>query len=119
MRSKVRAYSHQGHGPRADQQAGYISASPLPPPHLRRAAGPYIRGKLGNLAVIQRMTASQCSADDDRPQARLPQRAVSGHSSGSDRIGRALVKPTFKARALTFLPVSQSLGETSEKGASV
>ena len=24
MRSKVRAYSHQGHGPHADQQAGYI-----------------------------------------------------------------------------------------------
>src|ERR1041385_6523783 len=47
MRSKVRAYSHQGHGPRADQQAGYISASPIPPPHLRRAAGPYIRGKTG------------------------------------------------------------------------
>jgi len=23
----VRAYSHQGHGPRADQQAGYISAT--------------------------------------------------------------------------------------------
>ena len=42
MRSKVRAYSHQGHGPRADQQAGYISASPIPPPHLRRAAGSLI-----------------------------------------------------------------------------
>src|SRR5262249_22779542 len=27
MRSKVRAYSHQGHGPRAEQQAGYISAT--------------------------------------------------------------------------------------------
>src|SRR5215472_8714727 len=27
MRSKVRAYSHHGHGPRADQQAGYISAT--------------------------------------------------------------------------------------------
>jgi NADPH2:quinone reductase len=27
VRSKVRAYSHQGHGPRADQQAGYISAT--------------------------------------------------------------------------------------------
>src|SRR6516165_8077213 len=27
MRSKVRAYSHQGHGPRADRQAGYISAT--------------------------------------------------------------------------------------------
>src|SRR6201987_4140169 len=27
MRSTVRAYSHQGHGPRADQQAGYISAT--------------------------------------------------------------------------------------------
>src|SRR5215472_17465747 len=27
MRSKVRAYSHQGHGPRADHQAGYISAT--------------------------------------------------------------------------------------------
>src|SRR4029077_13222934 len=27
MRSKGRAYSHQGHGPRADQQAGYISAT--------------------------------------------------------------------------------------------
>src|SRR5215831_12959416 len=27
MRSKVRAYSHHGHGPRADHQAGYISAT--------------------------------------------------------------------------------------------
>ena len=27
MRSKVRAYSHQGHGQRADHQAGYISAT--------------------------------------------------------------------------------------------
>jgi hypothetical protein len=27
MRSKLRAYSHQGHGPRAEQQAGYISAT--------------------------------------------------------------------------------------------
>ena len=27
MRSKMRAYSHQGHGPRADQQAGYIKAT--------------------------------------------------------------------------------------------
>ena len=27
MRSKVRAYPHQGHGPRADQQAGYILAT--------------------------------------------------------------------------------------------
>ena len=27
MRPKARAYSHQGHGPRADQQAGYISAT--------------------------------------------------------------------------------------------
>src|SRR6516225_8602602 len=42
MRSKVRAYSHQGHGPRADQQAGYISATSDSTPHLRTAAGPYI-----------------------------------------------------------------------------
>src|SRR5215471_19229498 len=27
MRSKVRAYSHEGHGPRADREAGYISAT--------------------------------------------------------------------------------------------
>src|SRR5260221_2592404 len=27
MRSKVRAYSHQGQGPRDDQQDGYISAT--------------------------------------------------------------------------------------------
>jgi len=39
----VRAYSHQGHGPRADQQAGYISATSDSTPHLRTAAGPYIR----------------------------------------------------------------------------
>src|ERR1700746_185541 len=34
MRSKVRAYSHQGHGPRADQQAGYISATSDSTPSL-------------------------------------------------------------------------------------
>src|SRR2546422_2663206 len=44
MRSTVRAYSHQGHGPRADQQAGYKSATSDSTPHLRRAAGPYKRG---------------------------------------------------------------------------
>jgi hypothetical protein len=44
MRSKVRAYSHQGHGPRADQQAGYnISDFRQHPSHLRTAAGPYKR----------------------------------------------------------------------------
>jgi hypothetical protein len=42
MRSKVRAYSHQGHGPRADRQAGYISATSDSTPHLRRAAGSLI-----------------------------------------------------------------------------
>ena len=34
MRSKVRAYSHQGHGPRADRQAGYISATSDATPSL-------------------------------------------------------------------------------------
>jgi hypothetical protein len=34
MRSKVRAYSHQGHGPRADRQAGYISATSDSTPSL-------------------------------------------------------------------------------------
>src|SRR5258705_5801626 len=36
MRSKVRAYSHQGHGPRADQQAGYISATSASAPSLAK-----------------------------------------------------------------------------------
>jgi hypothetical protein len=30
----MRAYSHQGHGPRADQQAGYISATSHSTPSL-------------------------------------------------------------------------------------
>jgi hypothetical protein len=40
----VRAYSHHGHGPRAEQQARYKSATSDSTPHLRRAAGPYNRG---------------------------------------------------------------------------
>jgi hypothetical protein len=38
MRSKVRAYSHQGHGPRADQQAGYISATSASTPSLAKCS---------------------------------------------------------------------------------
>src|ERR1700722_11334240 len=38
MRSKVRAYSHQGHGPRADQQAGYISATSDSTPSLAKGS---------------------------------------------------------------------------------
>ena len=50
MRPKVRAYSHQGHGPRADLQAGYISATSTP--HAQsvakrsRSIHPYIRVRL-------------------------------------------------------------------------
>ena len=45
MRSMERAYSHQGHGPRADR-TGRIHISDFRYParsHLRNAAGPYIR----------------------------------------------------------------------------
>src|SRR5690242_21560561 len=38
MRSKVRAYSHQGHGPRADQQAGYISATSDGTPSIAKSS---------------------------------------------------------------------------------
>jgi len=44
MRSMVRAYSQQGHGPRADHKGRiHISDFRTPArPHLRNAAGPYI-----------------------------------------------------------------------------
>src|SRR5262249_10776478 len=57
MRSKVRAYSHQGHGPRADQQAGYISATSDSTPHLRTAAGPYIRVDGGPSFIVWKSAA--------------------------------------------------------------
>src|SRR5215471_1824255 len=38
MRSKVRAYSHQGHGPRAEQQAGYISATSDSTPSVAKSS---------------------------------------------------------------------------------
>ena len=34
----MRAYSHQGHGPRADQQAGYISATSDSTPSLAKGS---------------------------------------------------------------------------------
>ena len=46
----MRAYSHQGHGPRADQQAGYISATSHSTPHLRRAAGSLIAAPSSRLS---------------------------------------------------------------------
>ena len=36
---KVRAYSHQGHGPRAEQQAGYISATSDSAPSVAKSSG--------------------------------------------------------------------------------
>src|SRR5215831_16992563 len=46
MRSKVRAYSHQGHGPRADQQAGYISATSDSTPSLANCSRSIHLGRL-------------------------------------------------------------------------
>src|SRR5262249_13547176 len=44
MRSKVRAYSHQGHGPRAEQQAGYISATSDSTPSVANGSRSIHRG---------------------------------------------------------------------------
>ncbi len=50
----MRAYSHQGHGPRADQKAGYISATSDSTPHLRKAAGPYIWVNMNRPIILRR-----------------------------------------------------------------
>jgi hypothetical protein len=59
----MRAYSHQGHGPRADQQAGYISATSASTPYLRIAAGPYIRVKLDKTHCEHNKSAFRPIAD--------------------------------------------------------
>src|SRR5262249_48790509 len=60
MRPKTRAYSHQGHGPRADQEAGYISATSAihAQTNLRSAAGPYIGVKLRPLVPTASRTVA-------------------------------------------------------------
>jgi hypothetical protein len=45
----VRAYSHQGHGPRADQQAGYISATSDSTPSLAKCSRAIHKGQLERL----------------------------------------------------------------------
>src|SRR6516225_11350556 len=52
MRSKVRAYSHQGHGPRADQQAGYISATSDSTPSLANGSRSIHLGRLRSISLL-------------------------------------------------------------------
>ncbi len=63
IRSKVRAYSHQGHGPRADQPAGYISATSDSTPSLAKGSRSYIRGKLRRPAAKTERPESDRSTD--------------------------------------------------------
>src|SRR5262245_48048391 len=49
MRSRVRAYSHQGHGPRAEQQAGYISATSDGTPSVAKGSRSIHEGQIERL----------------------------------------------------------------------
>jgi hypothetical protein len=65
MRPMARAYSHHGHGPRADQ-TGRIHISDFRYPaksHLQTAAGPYIRVNFGSRERFLVMSAIRREAD--------------------------------------------------------
>ena len=64
MRSKVRAYSHQGHGPRADQQAGYISATSDSTPSVAKSSRSIHLGHPGHLNRLGGMTGVDLLPDD-------------------------------------------------------
>ena len=55
MRSKVRAYSHQGHGPRADRQAGYISATSDSTPSLANGSRSIHLGRVSSCGMPIRL----------------------------------------------------------------
>src|SRR4051794_31695630 len=89
MRSTVRAYSHQGHGPRADHQAGYISATFRPhiltceqqPVHTFSTIALRItdrlrqwRGKVGRMPG-EPSTPQICDRPARRPQSLGPPRS--------------------------------------------
>src|SRR6516162_5912695 len=57
MRSKVRAYSHQGHGPRADRQAGYISATFDTTPSLANGSRSIHQGRLPSTCIFEKSAA--------------------------------------------------------------
>jgi hypothetical protein len=56
MRSKVRAYSHQGHGPRAEQQAGCISATSDSTTSLAKGSRSIHRGNSCRSIALTRVT---------------------------------------------------------------
>ena len=75
MRPMARAYSHHGHGPRADL-TGRIHISDFrhpAKPHLRNAAGPYIRVKSGSPGLPRDSSAVRFRAGAEGRNVRLPQ----------------------------------------------
>ena len=62
MRSTVRAYSHQGHGPRADQQVEYKSATSDSNASLAKGSRVSNRGLCVKTAVLHRPPGSRFSS---------------------------------------------------------
>src|SRR5215469_1913759 len=78
MRSKVRAYSHQGHGPRADQQAGYISATSDSTPSLANGSRSIHKGRVSR-APHGLSAARNCTRDEGGPFEFGDQEPISSH----------------------------------------
>ena len=89
MRSKVRAYSHQGHGPRADHQAGYLSATSdsttslakgsrsIHVGHLHPYAASSATGCRAPEAAVGQLSQTGCSLPAQSKPARASPRIVS------------------------------------------
>ena len=99
MRSKVRAYSHQGHGPRADQQAGYISATSDSTTSLANGSRFSNRSSLVKTAVY----VAHPGHGSLRGQRELPQHLVRSGAQALQGPQRAYVDtcPTAR-RAITY-----------------
>lgn len=114
MRSKVRAYSHQGHGPRADQQAGYISATSDSTPHLRTAAGPYIRVDSGSSIVAPRTAGYGAPFSFPCVPPKVAYPSDSGRSALAAGTGLHAPEATFMVAG-----VNRRAGSTGDSGTAV
>ena len=117
MRSKVRAYSHQGHGPRADQQAGYISATSDSTPSLANGSRSIHLGRkrmlpTGRLCTCWRSYSLRITIAASEPRPIGPGADTSGAvGSRLERIGRRSGGPRRCVR-----PLASSPGRTSGRG---
>ena len=82
----MRAYSHQGHGPRADQQAGYISATSHSTPSLAKGSRSIHKGHYAKFAELDAEGLLRVRKADLRALSFRPRRAPGPHPGRGDSV---------------------------------